>query len=490
MLDQSQTPLLRALSECSHRSHAAFYTPGHKRGQGTSQVLRNLLGTAVFRADLPELPALDNLFAPASVIAAAQALAAEAFGAEQTWFVTNGSTCGVMAAIVTTCSPGDRILLPRNVHASAISGLIAAGAHPVFLQPEYDPQRDLVHSITPAAVQEALARYPDIKAVLMVYPTYEGICGPIAAIAQLAHAHHIPLIVDEAHGPHFHFHPDLPQAALAAGADLTVQSTHKVLAALTQAAMVHVQGDRIDRPRLSRALQLFQSTSPSYLLLASLDAARQQMALDGPRLLERTLTLAHRAGHQLKAIPGLSVLELDPAGCSPGFVDLDRTRLTLGIAALGQDGFSIDQLLDQTYGVIAELPTQNYLTFIISLGNTLADIERLVSAWEQMVPTLEPSPVPRQLPRSGLNPGPLISTPVMSPREAHFRTSEPVPRAQAPGRISGESVCLYPPGIPLILPGEMISVAAVDQLTQVLAEGGTVTGCSDSSLQTLKVVQE
>ncbi|HEY9844679.1 MAG TPA: aminotransferase class I/II-fold pyridoxal phosphate-dependent enzyme, partial [Candidatus Caenarcaniphilales bacterium] len=304
---QATTPLLDSLHACAQRMHAPFYTPGHKRGQGVPNFLREWLGPAVFQADLPELPELDNLFAPQGVIQAAQELAAAAFGAEHTWFLVNGSTCGIMAALLATCAPGDAIVLPRNIHQSAIAGLIIAGAKPIFVEPEYDPVLDLIHSITPEAVAAALAQHA-AKAVMMVCPTYNGVCGDVAAIAQIAHQHHIPLLVDEAHGPHFAFHPDLPTAALAAGADLTVQSTHKVLAAMTQAAMLHVQGPYIASERVRQALQLLQSTSPSYVLLASLDAARYQMALQGKQLLSQTLQLADTARLQLNQIPGLFVL--------------------------------------------------------------------------------------------------------------------------------------------------------------------------------------
>ncbi len=292
MLNQNQTPLLDALKANTARPHAPFYTPGHKLGKGISQPLADLLGKAVFRADLTELADLDNLFSPQGVIQTAQQLAAEAFGASQTWFLVNGSTCGIEAAILATCGTGDKIILPRNVHSSAIAGLILSGAIPIFLNPEYDPVLDIAHSITPNAVQSALQQHPDAKAVLTVYPTYYGVCGNLSAIANITHQYNIPLLVDEAHGAHFAFHPELPTPALAAGADLTVQSIHKVLGAMTQASMLHIQGNRIDCDRISKALQLVQSTSPSYLLLASLDAARQQMALHGKMLMSRTLQLA------------------------------------------------------------------------------------------------------------------------------------------------------------------------------------------------------
>ena len=331
-------------------------------------------------------------------------------------------------------------------------------------------------------------RYPKTKAILMVSPTYEGICGPVDAIAHLAHTHGIPLLVDEAHGPHFAFHPDLPTSALAAGADLSIQSTHKVLAAMTQAAMVHVQGARIDRTRLTRALQLFQSTSPSYLLLASLDAARQQMALEGKLILERTLQLAEQARQQLRVLPGLSILDLGAMGTAPGVQDLDQTRLTVGVTHLDADGFALDQLLDQTFGVTAELPTWSHLSFIISLGNTQKDIDQLIAAWQQITQ----SQCPIQFQPFALLP-PIdnpISTPTLSPRDAFFRSPEVVAWEQARGRISAELICPYPPGIPLLHPGEQITAAALDRLAQIRSGRGTITGCSDPSLQTLKVVPQ
>jgi len=497
---QESTPLLDALRGCVRSPNAPFYAPGHKRGQGISDRLRELFGSQVFQADLPELPELDNLFAPEGVILQAQQLAADAFGADRTWFLANGSTSGVVAAILATCGPGDKIVLPRNVHQSAVSGLILSGAIPIFLAPEYDPKFDIAHSITPASISEALASHPDAKAVMMVYPTYYGVCGGIEVIAHIAHQHNIPLLVDEAHGPHFGFHPDLPMSALAAGADLTVQSTHKVLSALTQAAMLHTQGMRVDTDRLSKSLQLVQSTSPSYLLLASLDAARHQMATQGKELIEGTLALANRARSRINQIPGLFTLTPNHAG-SPGFLSLDETRLTVAVSNLGIDGFQADELLHQQFGVTAELPSLQHLTFIVSLGNTDSDINQLIQAFEQLANEMnQKSGVKGQ----GAAEGNLIircqssitnyptqnfSPPPLSPRDAFFSSFEMLPIEQSIDRISAELVCPYPPGIPVLLPGEAISFEALDYLHQVLASGGIVSGCTNPTLKTLKVVR-
>ncbi|MEA5581148.1 aminotransferase class I/II-fold pyridoxal phosphate-dependent enzyme [Nodularia harveyana UHCC-0300] len=475
MLNQNQTPLLDALQACTTHEHAPFYTPGHKRGEGISQPLVDLLGKKVFRADLTELADLDNLFAPQGVILTAQELAAEAFGAEKTWFLVNGSTCGIEAAILATCGVGDKIIMPRNVHSSVISGLILSGAIPIFINPEYDPVLDIAHSLTPASVQTALEKHPDAKAVFIVYPTYYGVCGDLQAIAQITHQYHIPLLVDEAHGAHFAFHPKLPTPALAAGADLTVQSTHKVLGAMTQASMLHLQGDRIDIDRVNKALQLVQSTSPSYLLLASLDAARQQMALQGKTLMSRTLELAEIARTRISEIPGLTVLNLP---------NLDPTRLTVTVSGLGFTGFTAETILDEKLGVTAELASWQHLTFIISLGNTLSDIEQLVQGFislAQMKPDFHP-PSPQKF----IFWDDLAS---ISPREAFFAISEIVPLDESCDRISAEIICPYPPGIPVLMPGELITQQALQYLQQIQAMGGFITGCADTSLKTLKVVK-
>lgn len=440
---------------------------------------------------MPELPDLDNLFAPEGVIAQAQILAADAFGAEQTWFLANGSTCGIEAAILATCGPGDKLILPRNVHTSAISGLILSGAVPIYVSPNYSRDWDVSLGVSPAAIEQALADHPDAKAVLLVSPTYHGICSDLAAIASLTHARNIPLIVDEAHAPHFVFHPEFPTSALAAGADIAVQSAHKVLSAFTQAAMLHMQGDRINRYRLTQSLQLTQSTSPSYLLLGSLDAARQQMATAGHTLMERTIALADQAAQAISQIPGLRVLQ--PQQREIGIWG-DRTRLTIDVSKLGITGFEADDLLHTHCGVTAELPALRHLIFIISLGNTENDITQLITGFNHLCQRHPPTPPPPHSPTPPaaveLYPSPKApSRSPLSPRQAFFAPQHRIPIAQAIGQICAETICPYPPGIPALLPGELISVEAINSLQTTLSAGGLITGCSDPSLETLLVVK-
>lgn len=490
-MNQNQTPLLDALKACAERPHAPFYTPGHKRGQGISQSLADVFGAAVFRADLPELAELDNLFAPQGVIQQAQQLAAQAFGAAYTWFLVNGSTCGIEAAILATCGTGDKIILPRNVHSSAIAGLILSGAIPIFINPEYNSVLDIAHSITPTAVQAALEQHPDAKAVFTVYPTYYGVCGNVGTIASIAHQYNIPLLVDEAHGAHFAFHPELPTAALAAGADLTVQSIHKVLGAMTQASMLHVQGDRIDINRVNKALQLVQSTSPSYILLASLDAARQQMALHGKELMSRTLRLAEEARTRISKIPGLAVLDIpcSSQGELGGAIGLDKTRLTVNVSGLGLTGFEAEDILNEKLGVTAEFSSPQHLTFIISLGNTQEDIEELVQSFAVFAQEYRriPSQNTLSLNRKDLNfSGNDLR---ISPREAFFSATKTLPLEDTEECICAEIVCPYPPGIPVLMPGEIITKSALDYLRQILDMGGFISGCIDTKLKNLKVVK-
>lgn len=484
---QSLTPLFSALQRCAARETAAFHTPGHRGGQGAAAALRSAWGNTVLQADLPELPELDNLFAPEGAIAAAQHLAAEAFGAERTWFLANGSTAGVMAAILATCGPGDTIVLSRQVHRSAISGLVLSGARPVFVAPEYDVVSGLVGGLSATAVARALQAHPEAKAVMGVAPTYEGICGETAAIAALCHDRNIPLLVDEAHGPHFGFHPDLPPRALSLGADLVVQSTHKVLSALTQAAMVHLQGPRVDPERLSQALAMVQSTSPSYLLLASLDMARWQMAIAGEALLGPAIALARDAGDRLDSIPGLHRLTCPPQ--QPGFVAQDPTRLTVDVSGLGLTGFAADEWLSDRQGVIAELPGLHCLTFIISLGSRAMDIDRLVQGFQALAlafPQGESAAATRLpwVPVSVLAASPMGCT----PREAFYRPQRAVAIAESIGHPSAETICPYPPGIPVLLPGEVVTPAAIAYLQAIQAQGGVISGCADGTLKTLRIV--
>jgi arginine decarboxylase len=472
------TPIVRALRDWTDLDHAPFYTPGHKHGRGMGADFIDLWQTGL-KIDLPELPGLDNLAAPTGVIAESQTLAAQTFGADHTRYLVNGSTVGIIAAILATCQPGDQILLPRNVHRSIIAGLIHSGAEPIFVQPVYLPELDIAHSLTPESIESALQQHPQIKAILLVAPTYFGVCGDLGAIAPIAHRQGIPLIVDAAHGAHLGFHSDLPPSALALGADLVVQSTHKLLGALTQASMLHVQGDLIDIDRVDRCLQILQTSSPSYLLLASLDSAQAQMATYGQELLDHTLALTAKVRSELNNIPG--VLTLDFSRSQPGCRYFDPTRLTITVDELGCSGYAADEILCEQYQVVAEMPSPRHLTFIISIGNRDWDIEMLVAGFRGLAQQVQTPLTPHYFTV------PQVGVAAMTPRSAFFAPQISVPIEQAVGKVAAEMICPYPPGIPIVIPGETLTPEAIAYLQHIQQLGGEIVG-GDITLESFRVV--
>ncbi len=472
-MNQNLAPLLEFMRNYLHDDRAPFYMPGHKRGQGIDPEFAALMGENLFRLDLPELPGVEE------AIATAQELAADAYGADRTWFLVNGSTCGIEAMLLATCAPGDKVLLGRNCHKAAIAALILCGAEPVYLETAYDAEFDLDLGITTATLKAALRLHPDTKAVMVVSPNYFGVCGEIAELVAIAHAHNIPLLVDEAHGAHLHFHPDLPMSSVAAGADLVVQSTHKVNAGLTQTSMLHLCSRLVSPDRVSQSLQLVQSTSPNLLLLTSLDVARRQMAIHGKQLLSQTLALAEVARSHINALSNLIALDRNR------LPNLDLTRLTVMVDRLGMTGFDADAILYEQLGVMAEMPTLRQLVFILTFGNTTADLERLTNAFTKLATANERSL--KHYPLAHLGQPPQL-TQQLSPRSAFFAKSDRITFKSSVGRVSAELICPYPPGIPVICPGEIVSLEAIEYILAIKTAGGTLNGSSDPTLETIRVV--
>lgn len=500
-------PLVAALaSSAAHSlSLAPFHFPGHRRGFSAPPALSSLLGLAPFAHDLPELPELDNLFSPQHAILLAQSKAASLFGSLSTFFLINGSTCGIHASIMATCSPGDTLILPRNCHLSAVSAMVFTGALPKFVMPSYDPEWDLAHGIDPQDVERAFVEVEKqgtskIGAVLITSPTYLGVCSDIKTIAQICHQRKVPLIVDEAHGAHLHFHPELPGTALEQGADIAVQSTHKVLTSLTQSAMLHVQGEFVDTGFLAKCLQTLQSSSPSYLLLASLDAAREQMSsASGLNALDHALKLARHAREALERVSGLKVLSLQTMedNCRKGAIAMDPLRITVGLCDIGLSGFEADDILRMEHAVVAELPSLRSITFAILTGTTEQDVESLIAAFESISSTRSSSSL--QANNFHCNKNSLVTVFNQSesshenslpPRDAFFAATQRVDANEACGRPCAELICPYPPGIPILVPGEIISNEAIAYLKAIVKQGGIISGASDSSLETFLICKQ
>ncbi|XP_073062683.1 LOW QUALITY PROTEIN: uncharacterized protein [Primulina eburnea] len=487
--DSRLPPLVRALKASAEENAASFHFPGHNRGRAAPASLIQLIGSRPFLHDLPELPELDNLFAPEGPILEAQKEAADLFGASETWFLVGGSTCGVQAAIMATCMPGDTLILPRNSHISAVSAMVLSGAVPKYIVPEYDPKWDISGGITPLQVQKAIKELEMERrkpaAVLIVSPSYHGICCNIDAISKLCHTHKIPVIVDEAHGAHFGFHQQLPSSALAQGADLVVQSTHKVLCSLTQSSMLHYSGNLIDRDRICRCLQILQSSSPSYLLLASLDAARAQLSDNQGTVFNIAIELAFEAKSMINKIPGISLLNFTDF---PRFPAIDPLRFTVGVWNLGLSGYEADKILCRDFGIISELVGIQSFTLAFNLGTTREQISRLVSGLRCLSTVFFHSNGEENIMIDERQFAPFTKfNMILSPREAFFARKRKVMVEDSVGEVCGELICPYPPGIPALIPGEVITETALKYLLHVKSNGASISGAADHLLSSIVV---
>lgn len=471
---------------------ACFHFPGHRRGRAAPPSLAQLIGPAAFTHDLPELTELDDLFSPRGAILQAQREASKLFGSSETWFLVGGTTCGVQASVMATCSPGETLILPRNSHISATSAMVISGAVPKYILPEYDRHWGIAGGVSPsqvAAAMEDLAR--DGKkpaAVLVTSPTYHGICSRLREIAGVCHLAGVPLLVDEAHGAHFKFHREFPAAAMEQGADLAVQSTHKVLCSLTQSSMLHLAGDIVDRERVGRCLQALQSSSPSYLLLASLDAARAQLSENQGGIFDEAVALANEARDRIGKIAGISVL--GSSGEFPGSPAMDPLRVTVLVAGLGISGYEADEILEAEHRILSELAGPRTVTFALNLGTRREDVERLaaglgrLSAAEGSREVEDGNGQRRPAP---LDPPFEVPSAVLSPREAFFARKRKAEVRRSAGEVCGELICTYPPGIPVLVPGEVITEEALEFLLEAREKGAAISGAADLQLSSIVV---
>jgi arginine decarboxylase len=482
-----RAPLFEAMRDYISKDMAAYHTPGHKQGKGISPEFIDLVGVNVFRMDLCELPEVDNLHDAVTVIKEAQELAASAYSADRSFFLVNGSTTGNNVMVMTVCDPGDKIIIPRNIHKSALGGIILSGAIPVYVDAMWDEELGISHGINIEKLEEALIANPDVKGVLLVNPTYYGVVTDLKKVVDLVHKYNRPVLVDEAHGPHFHFHDALPCSALVAGADMVVQSTHKILSAMTQSSMLHVREGRVNIKRAKNVLQLIHSTSPNYVLMASLDVARRQMVLHGRELLERTINLAEDARARLNKIPGITCFGREKCGRF-GIFDLDVTKLVINFSGIGLSGFHALDILNERYNVQSEMATLYNVLELVTIGNDQADLDKLVNAVEDIASRDDYEKDMRV--ESRVPPIPPIPKATMSPRDAFFAPTEKVPFANSIGRVCAEIVSPYPPGIPILAPGEQITQTIVEYLQIIYEHGAFINGPEDIRLHTIKVVRD
>jgi arginine/lysine/ornithine decarboxylase len=487
MNEQPAAPYLDAVIGYGTRGPGRFHVPGHKGGQGADPGLRFGLGDRALWLDIPQDIWGVDLGPSPTPYEEAERLAAEAHGAARTWFLTNGATQGNHALCLALAPLGACVVAQRNSHASLVDGLVLSGGVPAFVPPEYDAELGMAHGVEPGALAEALAAAPDARAAFVVSPTYYGMAADVAGCVEVAHAAGVPLVVDQSWGPHFGFHEALPPSSLALGADAVVTSTHKIAGSLTQSAMLHLgHGGRIDAGAVARAIRLVRSTSPSSLLLASLDGARRQLALHGEQILHETLKAVEACHEKLVTIPGISLVDRFYVG-RPGIAGYDPLRIVVDVRDTGRTGYELADALRRSYDAIPELATQATIVFLVGMGERREVLLRLAGDLEEVVKRIgtEGSIAPIVRP-----PASLRNEMAVSPRDAFLGEAEPVAVDDAVGRVSCESIAGYPPGIPALLPGERISAATVEYLRELVASGARLHGASDPRFERVHVLVE
>lgn len=484
---QTDTPLLAAMLYYVNDGVIPFHTPGHKFGKGMHPTLEKLIGRDALALDLALIEELDDFHEPYGCIKDAQDLAAELYGADHSFFVINGTTGGIYAMILATAGPGEKIIVPRNAHRSIIGGIILSGAIPIFIQPEVDEELGMAMGVAPETVESAILNNPDAKAVLLINPTYYGVVTDLQKIIKIIHDHNMIALVDEAHGPHLRFSSRLPMQALDAGADICAQSSHKIIGALTQSSLVHCLEGRIRVPQLKAMLQLTQSTSPNYIMLASLDVARMQMAVEGTKLIEEAIDLSNWARQEINKIAGLYCFGEEKIG-NPGVFSLDPTKITVTVKGLGLTGAEVEKILRHKYKVQAELSDIYNVLFLITLGDQKYEVETLVSALKDLAAKYaKPGRLEAAEYSTTVNYPPAPQR-VLSPRDALFGNTCMVPFTESVGMTCAEIVTFYPPGIPILCPGEGITQEIIDYCQLLQKAGMHISGPEDSTLETIKVV--
>ena len=478
---QKNAPIYEALEEFRARRVVPFDVPGHKRGRGNPELVE-LLGQKCVGLDVNSMKPLDNLCHPVSVIRAAEELAAEAFGAAHAFLMVGGTTSSVQAMILSVCGRNDKIILPRNVHRSVINAMILCGAHPVYVNPEVDERLGIPLGMRMEQVDKAIRENPDARAVLVNNPTYYGICSNLPEIVKLAHAHGMKVLADEAHGTHLYFGENLPISAMAAGADLAAVSMHKSGGSLTQSSLL-LAGPSMSEGHIRQMINLTQTTSGSYLLMASLDISRRNLALRGREDFARVVDLAEYARKEINEIGGYDAYSRELINGDSVF-DFDVTKLSIYTYGIGLAGIEVYDLLRDEYDIQTEFGDMGNLLAYVSIGDRKQEIERLVGALAEVKRRFQKKGTWMQVPEY------LSPHVVVTPRDAFYALKESLPIAETKGRVCSEFVMCYPPGIPILAPGEEITEDILKYIEYAREKGCSLTGSEDPDVQRLNVVNE
>ena len=479
-LSQVNAPIYEALRRLRRMRVVPFDVPGHKRGRGNME-LTEFLGEDCMNADVNSMKPLDNLCHPVSVIRDAEDLAAQAFGAANVFFMVGGTTSAVQSMIMYACKEGEKIIMPRNVHRSAINALILTGAVPVYVDPDVNHQLGIALGMSVSQVEEAIKANPDAKAIMVNNPTYYGICSDLKRITELAHEHGMLVLVDEAHGTHFYFGDNFPITAMAAGADCASVSMHKSGGSLTQSSFL-LMGKNVNSDYMRQIVNLTQTTSASYLLLSSLDISRKRLALSGKEIFAEAVAMAEYARSEINSIGGYYAYSKELIN-GDSIYDFDVSKLSVFTLPVGLAGIEVYDLLRDEYDIQIEFGDIGNILAYISVGDRKRDIERLISALSE---------IKRRFGKEGAG---LLTqeyiNPVVeeAPRKAFYAQKESLPLEESIGRVCTESVMCYPPGIPILSPGELITPEIIEYIRYAKEKGCQMTGTEDLNIERLNVMK-
>ncbi|WP_449539866.1 aminotransferase class I/II-fold pyridoxal phosphate-dependent enzyme [Ferdinandcohnia sp. Marseille-Q9671] len=485
-MSQNETPLFTGLVEHAKKNPTQFHIPGHKKGAGIDPEFRSFIGDNALSIDLINIGPLDDLHQPKGIIKQAQDLAADAFGADHTFFSVQGTSGAIMTMVMAVCGPGDKILVPRNVHKSVMSAIVFSGAVPIFIHPDIDKNLGISHGITTDSVERALEQHSDAKGLLVINPTYFGIAADLKKIVDIAHSYNVPVLVDEAHGVHIHFHESLPLSAMQAGADMAATSVHKLGGSMTQSSVLNVREGLVSSNRVQSILSMLTTTSTSYLLLASLDVARKRLVLEGHELIEKTIQLANYTRDRINDIEKLYCVGKEILGTKATF-DFDPTKLIVSVKDLGITGSDVEVWLREKYNIEVEMSDLYNILCIFTPGDTKKEADLLIEALADLADEVSHYSESRTIPDVLLPDIPVLA---ISPRDAFYSETEIIPIEESAGRVIAEFVMVYPPGIPIFIPGEIITEDNLTYIQKNVEAGLPVQGPEDSELKYLRVIKE
>ncbi len=478
--NQDCAPIYEALNKHIKNRVVPFDVPGHKGGRGNVE-LTEFLGERCMKADVNSMKPLDNLCHPVSVIRQAEQLAADAFGAANAFFMVNGTTGSVQAMIESTVKSGEKIIMPRNVHRSAINALVISGAEPIYVNPGVNAELGIPLGMSVADVTAAMDANPDAKAVLVNNPTYYGVCSDLAEIVRLAHERGMRVLADEAHGTHFYFGEGLPISAMAAGADIAAVSTHKTGGSLTQSSFLLCK-NTVNADYVRQVINLTQTTSASYLLMTSLDLARKNLALHGEEIFARTMELAEYAREEINKLGGYRAFSSELINGDDVY-DFDRTKLSVNTLDVGLAGIEVYDIMRDEYGIQIEFGDIANVLAYVSAGDRSFEIERLISAFAEIKRRYA------RADKAGMLKSEYIAPKVvMPPHRAFYSEKISAPIEKSAGLICGEFVMCYPPGIPILAPGELITEEIIDYIFYAKNKGCFMTGTEDLKIDRINVV--